>query len=107
MLRSLLDVASCSSKPSPRRINPHPVVNPRPGVNPRRLAWATLWNLLDVVSYLVALALWASHLRCGSMPHSAAFSGALALQHVLLWTKLHYYARWVGELFVTCDQSTA
>lgn len=56
------------------------------------------------MSYLVALALWAGHLRCGSMPHSAAFSGALALQHVLLWTKLHYYARWDCRITMTDSQ---
>nr|BAK18929.1 transient receptor potential channel [Chlamydomonas reinhardtii] len=57
------------------------------------LAWVSIFNLADVVSYSLAAGLWAAHLRCGSLPASAAFSGALALQHVLLWTKLHYYAR--------------
>ncbi|KAG2492014.1 hypothetical protein HYH03_009743 [Edaphochlamys debaryana] len=57
------------------------------------LAWVTLWNLADVVSYLITAGIWLTHLRCGSLPASAYFSGALALQHVLLWTKLHYYAR--------------
>ncbi|GFR50461.1 hypothetical protein Agub_g12683, partial [Astrephomene gubernaculifera] len=59
----------------------------------RSLAWVNLFNLADVASYLLALALWAVHVRCGSMPASSWFSGALALQHVLLWSKLHYYAR--------------
>ena len=56
-------------------------------------AWLNLWNLLDMASYGLALVLWAAHVRCGSMPGAAWFSGALALQHVLLWSKLHYYAR--------------
>ncbi|GLC34362.1 hypothetical protein PLESTB_000737500 [Pleodorina starrii] len=57
------------------------------------LAWLNLFNLADVASYGLAVAIWFVHLRCGSLPASAAFSGALALQHVLLWSKLHYYAR--------------
>jgi hypothetical protein len=59
----------------------------------RRLAWVNLFNLADMASYCLALMLWAVHVRCGSLPYSAWFSGALALQHVLLWSKLHYYAR--------------
>ncbi|GIL53385.1 hypothetical protein Vafri_9025 [Volvox africanus] len=57
------------------------------------LAWLNLFNLADVASYFLAIALWFAHIRCGSLPSSAWFSGALALQHVLLWSKLHYYAR--------------
>ncbi|GLI67207.1 hypothetical protein VaNZ11_011131, partial [Volvox africanus] len=57
------------------------------------LAWLNLFNLADVASYFLAIALWFVHIRCGSLPSSAWFSGALALQHVLLWSKLHYYAR--------------
>jgi hypothetical protein len=59
----------------------------------RSWAWLNLWNLLDMVSYALALGLWAAHVRCGSLPNAAWFSSALALQHVLLWSKLHYYAR--------------
>ena len=63
-----------------------------------RLAWVNLWNLMDLVSYVLSLTIWALHIRLGPLPGSSWFSILLALQHVLLWTKLHYYARWGGCL---------
>jgi hypothetical protein len=57
-----------------------------------RYGWFNLWNSLDVATYVLQASIGTCHLMRFSLAGSS-FSILIAAQHVLLWSKIHYYAR--------------
>ena len=56
------------------------------------LGWLQPWNVADFVSYIIQVAIVVLHAQ-RSVVDEGWFSVLLALQHVLLWAKLHYFAK--------------
>lgn len=54
--------------------------------------WCTFWNILDMSSYIVQGAIWGLHLARIGLAEDW-FSCMLAANHIILWMKLHYFAR--------------
>ncbi|GAX81542.1 hypothetical protein CEUSTIGMA_g8970.t1 [Chlamydomonas eustigma] len=56
------------------------------------LGWLNVWNVLDVLTYILQISLSTLYLLRVDLG-SDTFSILLATNHLLLWGKLHYFAR--------------
>ena len=54
--------------------------------------WWSFWNFSDLLSYVLQIAIAVLHLQCDYVDEGY-FSVLVATQHVLMWSKLHYFAR--------------
>ncbi|WIA09485.1 hypothetical protein OEZ85_008886 [Tetradesmus obliquus] len=54
--------------------------------------WVGMWNIMDLVSYVLQIVICVLHVQREFMDEGF-FSVMLATQHVLMWTKLHYFAK--------------
>eukprot|EP00775_Hariotina_reticulata_P003763 gene3763-4022_t len=56
------------------------------------MGWVGAWNLLDMASYFLQIVICVLHLQRDYVDEGW-FSVLVASQHVLMWTKLHYFAK--------------
>eukprot|EP00879_Flechtneria_rotunda_P030709 GHRR01033380.1.p1 GENE.GHRR01033380.1~~GHRR01033380.1.p1 ORF type:complete len:313 (+),score=66.53 GHRR01033380.1:359-1297(+) len=54
--------------------------------------WVRLWNLMDMASYALQIVITVLHIQRDFLDEGW-FSVLVATQHVLMWTKLHYFAK--------------